>query len=251
MSALLETDRLTRRFGGLVALSDVSLHLEEGEVLGVIGPNGAGKTTFINLITGHLKPTSGTVAFDGRDITGRKPWDIAHAGIARTFQIVKPFRGMTACENVAVSFMFARDEKRSVASARDEAAETLGRVGLGSKVEAAPNELGVADLKRLELAKALAMKPRLLLLDEVMGGLRPAEMDDGIALIKSLSEEGITIVAIEHVMKAIMAISTSVLVLHEGKELTRGTPDEVAADERVIEAYFGEKFAKRMRRARS
>jgi branched-chain amino acid transport system ATP-binding protein len=247
VSALLETHDLTCRFGGLVALSKVSLRLEEGSVLGVIGPNGAGKTTFINLITGHLKPSSGSVVFDGRDITGRKPWDIAHAGIARTFQIVKPFRGMTARENVAVGFMFARDGRRSLRDCMTGATETLERVGLGAKADAAPNEMGVADLKRLELAKALAMRPRLLLLDEVMGGLRSTEMDEAIALIQSLSAEGITIVAIEHVMKAIMAISTSILVLHEGKELTQGPPEEVAADERVIKAYFGERFAKRMR----
>jgi branched-chain amino acid transport system ATP-binding protein len=249
VSTLLETQGLTVRFGGLVALSDLSLRLDEGEVLGVIGPNGAGKTTFINLITGHLKPTSGRVVFDGRDITGRKPWDVAHAGIARTFQIVKPFRGMTARENVAVSYMFARDGRRSLRDCMSGASEVLDRVGLGAKADAVPSELGVADLKRLELAKALAMRPRLLLLDEVMGGLRTTEMDAAVSLIRSLSAEGITIVAIEHVMKAIMAISTSILVLHEGKELTRGSPEAVASDERVIKAYFGEKFAKRMRNA--
>jgi len=247
---LLATHGLTRRFGGLVALSNVSVAVEEGEILGVIGPNGAGKTTFINLITGHLEPTAGTVSFDGRDITGRKPWDIAHVGIARTFQIVKPFRGMTARENVAVSFMFARDGRRPVADCISQAEQILERVGLRAKTQAVPNELSVADLKRLELAKALAMRPRLLFLDEVMGGLRSQEMDESIALIKSLSKEGVTIVAIEHVMKAIMAISTSVLVMHEGKVLMRGSPDEVSRDERVIKAYFGEKFAKRMRRAR-
>jgi len=247
---LLATHGLTRRFGGLVALSNVSVAVEEGDILGVIGPNGAGKTTFINLITGHLEPTAGTVSFDGRDITGRKPWDIAHVGIARTFQIVKPFRGMTARENVAVSFMFARDGRRPVADCISQAEQILERVGLRAKTQAVPNELSVADLKRLELAKALAMRPRLLFLDEVMGGLRSQEMDESIALIKSLSKEGVTIVAIEHVMKAIMAISTSVLVMHEGTVLMRGSPDEVSRDERVIKAYFGEKFAKRMRRAR-
>jgi branched-chain amino acid transport system ATP-binding protein len=245
VTAVLETRGLSRAFGGLKAVEDVSLSVPEGQVLGIIGPNGAGKSTLINLITGHVKPSSGQVLVAGEDLTGARPWDVARARVARTFQIVKPFRGLTVRENVAVGSMYGSDRVRSVSGALERADEVLERVGLGERAETAPGELNVADARRLELAKALAMRPRVLLLDEVMAGLRHNEIDPALDLIRSLRDEGITVVAVEHVMRAILSISDEVLVLHEGRELTRGRPDEVVKDQRVIEAYLGERYARR------
>jgi branched-chain amino acid transport system ATP-binding protein len=242
---VLETRGLGRRFGGLEAVSDVTFSVPAGQTLGVIGPNGAGKTTFINLVTGHLRPTSGTVLIEGNDMTGAKPWAVAKAGVARTFQIVKPFRGMTVRENVAVGVLHGPAGSSVMAVALAEADEVLHRVGLESQGSSSPGELTVADARRLELAKALSLKPRLLLLDEVMAGLRHSEIEPSLELIHSLKEEGMTIIAVEHVMKAILAISDEVLVLHQGKVLTSGAPREVLSDNRVIEAYLGTRYAKR------
>ena len=242
---VLETRGLGRRFGGLKAVSDVSFSVPEGQVLGVIGPNGAGKSTFINLVTGHIRPTEGRVLIDGKDLTGARPWVIAQARVARTFQIVKPFRGMSVRENVAVGILYG-SHGTSVMSralkAADEVLEEVGMVGLGDRP---PGELSVADARRLEFAKALALRPRLLLLDEVMAGLRQTEIEPSLELIRSLKARGITIIVVEHVMKAILAVSDQVLVLHEGKVLTSGDPHEVLRDPRVIEAYLGHRYAKR------
>jgi branched-chain amino acid transport system ATP-binding protein len=221
--------------------------VDEGTVLGIIGPNGAGKSTLINLITGHVKPSAGRVMVDGRDVTGRKPWVIAKERVARTFQIVKPFRNLTVRENVAIGAMYGPGHPRSARTAVEQADETLERVGLADRAELSPGDLSVADARRLELAKALAMRPRLLLLDEVMAGLRPGEIEPSLDLIRSLRDDGVTILVVEHVMKAILAVSDEVLVMHEGSELTRGPPDEVVKDDRVIEAYLGERYAKRAR----
>jgi branched-chain amino acid transport system ATP-binding protein len=245
MSAVLETTDLSRHFGGVDAVADVSFSVDEGTVLGVIGPNGAGKTTLINLITGHLKPSRGKVVIDGRDVTGQKPWAIARSRVARTFQIVKPFRNLTVRENVAIGSMFGPEHSASAREAIEQADDALERVGLLEKADLTPGDLSVADARRLELAKALAMRPRLLLLDEVMAGLRPAEIEPALELIRSLRDEGVTVLVVEHVMKAIMAVSDEVLVMHEGTELTRGAPNDVVKDERVIEAYLGERYAKR------
>jgi branched-chain amino acid transport system ATP-binding protein len=242
----LETRGLSRRFGGLEALSDVSLSVEPGTVLGIIGPNGAGKSTLINLVTGHVKPSSGSVCVDGRDVTGQRPWVIARAGVARTFQIVKPFRELTVRDNVAIGAMYGPDGAGSVKDAQRRADEVLERVGLAGRGDVPPRELGVADARRLELAKALALGPRLLLLDEVMAGLRGSEIEPALELIRSLRDEGMTIVAVEHIVKVILSVSDEVFVLHEGRELTRGKPAEVVKDERVIEAYLGQRYAKRM-----
>lgn len=239
---MLEINNLSKNFGGLTALADVSLEVEEGMICGIIGPNGAGKTTLVNCITGFLKPTLGSVVVGGEDITGRKPWDIAHAGVARTFQIVKPFREFTVRENVAMGAMFGSLSDRS-ASDGGRTDELLRRVGLHDKAEMPARDLTVAEARRLELAKSLSMRPRLLFLDEVMAGLRPHEVDDAVRLIHVVRDEGITVVAIEHVMRAIMAISDIIFVLHEGKELTRGAPEEVASDQRVVEAYLGKRYA--------
>jgi branched-chain amino acid transport system ATP-binding protein len=247
MTAVLEVEHLGRRFGGLAAVNDVSFSLEEASVLGVIGPNGAGKSTLINLITGHVKPSAGRVVVGGRDVTGARPWAIAAAQVARTFQIVKPFRDLTVRENAAIGAMFGPTGAGSTREALERADEVLERVGLAEKADAEPGGLSVADARRLELAKALAMRPRLLLLDEVMAGLRPGEIEGALELIGSLKDEGMTILVVEHVMKAILSVSDSVLVMHEGEELVHGAPQEVMEDERVIEAYLGERYARRMR----
>jgi branched-chain amino acid transport system ATP-binding protein len=242
---VLETHGLERRFGGLKAVSDVSFSVPRGEVLGVIGPNGAGKSTFINLVTGHIKPSAGKVMVDGKDMTGAKPWAIAHAGVARTFQIVKPFRGMTVRENVAVGVLYGPDNASIMAHALKRADEILEEVGLAGEGDRPPAELSVADARRLEFAKALALNPKLLLLDEVMAGLRHSEIEPSLELIRKLKERGLTIIVVEHVMKAILAISDKVLVMHQGAVLTAGEPRAVLSDPRVIEAYLGQRYAKR------
>jgi branched-chain amino acid transport system ATP-binding protein len=245
VTPVLETRGLGVTFGGLRAVADVSITVPEGEVLGVIGPNGAGKSTFINLVTGHIKPTAGSVLVDGRDLTGAKPWVIAGSRVARTFQIVKPFRGMTVRENVAVSVMYRPDGEGRLGPALRTADEVLGEVGLSEVGDRSPGELSVADARRLEFAKALALRPRLLMLDEVMAGLRPAEIDPSLQLINRLNSQGLTILVVEHVMKAIVAVSHRVMVLEQGRLLMTGTPQEVLSDPRVIEAYLGQKYAQR------
>jgi len=242
---VLQTEGLGRRFGGLRALSGVSLSIPEGETLGMIGPNGSGKSTLINLVTGHIKPSSGRVLIDGRDLTGARPWVIAHAGVARTFQIVKPFRGMTVRENVAIGILYGPHGVGRMSQARKDADQVLEETKLAHLAERAPGELPVADARRLEFAKALALRPRLLLLDEVMAGLRPSEIGPSLELIRTLKGRGITIVVVEHVMRAILAISDRVLVLHQGKVLTEGKPREVLSDPRVVEAYLGNRYAQR------
>lgn len=244
MAAILETQGLGRRFGGLAALSDLSLAVEEGSIVGLIGPNGAGKTTLVNLVTGQDRPTAGRVLIDGRDLTGGRPWRFARAGVARSFQVAKPFRDMTVRENVAVGAMYG-PSPTSVAAALARADAVLERVGLAARAGARPGELAVADARRLELARALAISPRLLLLDEMLAGLRPAEVDAACTLIASLRHEGVTIVVVEHVMRAVVALCDTVLVLHEGRQLVSGPPAEVMADERVVEAYLGHRYARR------
>jgi len=242
---VLRTEHLSRRFGGLNAVSDVSLSIPEGQTVGVIGPNGAGKSTLINLVTGHLKPSSGRVLIDGKDLTGARPWVITRAGVARTFQIVKPFRGMTVRENVAIGILYGPHGVRRMSQARKEAATVLEETNLAHLAERAPGELSVADARRLEFAKALALRPRLLLLDEVMAGLRHREIESSLELIRTLKTRGITIVVVEHVMRAILAVSDRVVVLHHGKVLTEGRPREVLSDPQVVEAYLGHRYAQR------
>jgi branched-chain amino acid transport system ATP-binding protein len=245
---ILEVRNLSRRFGGLWALRDVSFSVPEGQIMGIIGPNGAGKSTLVNLITGHLRPTTGQVLIAGNDVTGARPWVIAHDRVARTFQIVKPFRGLTVRENVAIGAMHGHDRDHSVREALATADELLRLVGIAQHAKATPSQLNIADARRLELAKALACRPRLLLLDEVMAGLRHQEIDAAVELIHRLRESGITIVAIEHVMQAIISISDRVLVLHHGSILAEGPPREVLADQRVVEAYLGHRYARRSSR---
>jgi branched-chain amino acid transport system ATP-binding protein len=242
---ILEVRKLSKRFGGLWAVRDVSFAVAEGQILGIIGPNGAGKSTLINLITGHLRPTSGQVLIHGDDVSGSRPWVIAHDRVARTFQIVKPFRGLTVRENVAIGAMHGSERDRSVRDALATADRVLELVGIAQHAGASPSQLSVADARRLELAKALACRPRLLLIDEVMAGLRQKEIEAAVELIHKLRDSGISIVAVEHVMKAIVAISDRVLVLQHGSVLTEGPPQEVLGDQRVIEAYLGRRYVKR------
>ncbi|MBV8992227.1 MAG: ABC transporter ATP-binding protein [Pseudonocardiales bacterium] len=243
---ILETRGLSRRFGALQALSGVSLSVQPATILGVIGPNGAGKSTLINVITGHLRPSAGTVFVDGVDLTGAPPWRIAHARVARTFQIVKPFRGMTVRENVAISAMYGHARgvaKRVAFELADGVLERLNLAGLAAR---SPAELPVGDARRLELARALAARPRLLLLDEVMAGLRAAEIQSMVELIRGLRDgDGVTVLAVEHVVKAIAAISDEICVLHHGEVLTCGAPQVVLSDPRVVQAYLGTRYAQR------
>lgn len=237
---VLETRGLGRRFGGLDAVKDVSLSIPAGQTLGIIGPNGAGKSTFVNLVTGHLRPSSGRILIDGKDLTRARPWTIAHARVARTFQIVKPFRGLTVRENVAIGALYGTGGATVTRHALRTADEVLERVGLTEQASRSPGELTVADARRLELAKALALKPRLLLLDEVMAGLRPTEIDQMVRAFADLTREtGISILLTEHVMRAVMALSHHIVVLHHGQKICEGSPEEVARDPRVLESYLG------------
>jgi branched-chain amino acid transport system ATP-binding protein len=245
---LLEARHISKRFGGLAALQGVDLKILRGEILGVIGPNGAGKTTFVNCISGADKPTSGEIFFKGMDITKMPSYAIGRLGLARTFQVVKPLKQLTVRDNVAVGAMFgARGKERTTAQARAYAEEVLQRVGLQHRMANKAAELTLPDLKRLELAKALAMNPELLFLDEVMAGLNQTEIARAMELIRDINRSGITIFVIEHVMKAIMGISDRVVVLHFGKKIAEGNPQEVIEKPEVVEAYLGERFAKRVR----
>lgn len=239
MTALLAIENLGKRFGGLAAVHDLSFAVAEHEILGLIGPNGAGKSTLFNLINGVFKPDTGRVMFRGADITGMAPYDVARAGLARTHQIVQPLTGMSVRENCAVGACFGR-ENLPLAAAQQVAEEAAVFVGLGDRLDMPASQLTVAGKKRLELARALSAQPTLLLLDEVLAGLNPTEVERMIDVVRRIRERGITILMIEHLMQAIMSLSDRIVVLNSGQKLAEGTPILVANDPTVIEAYLGD-----------
>jgi branched-chain amino acid transport system ATP-binding protein len=244
--ALLSLRDVTRRFGGVTALHELSFDVARGEILGVIGPNGAGKTTLLNCVSGVHRLDSGEIRFDGRSLRGLAPHRVAGLGIGRTFQVVKPFASMTVRENAAVGALFGSSSARPrTRQAFAHADEMLELVGLAAKRLLPVASLTVPDRKRLEVARALCTRPRLLLLDEVMAGLNAVEVDAALEMVRAVHSRGVTIVLIEHVMRVIVGVCQRVIVLHLGRHLAEGRPEEVLTDERVIEAYLGEKYAHR------
>lgn len=237
---ILEGEGVTRYFGGLAAVSQVDFTADEREVVGLIGPNGAGKTTLFNLISASLVPKPGIIRFKGENITGLKPYQICRKGIARTFQTVKIFSNMPVFENVRLGSFFGTSKSISSAEATKEAAELLEFVGLSHLSAAPAKDLTLGNQKRLEVARALATRPELLLLDEMMAGLNPTEITQAMELVKSIRDKGITVVMIEHVMKAIMNVCDRIIVLHHGEKIAEGTPQEITESKRVIEVYLGE-----------
>jgi len=238
MSTILSASALAKRFGGLAAVDDVSFDVERGEIFAIIGPNGAGKSTLLNLISGLLAPTAGTVELGGRDLAGLSTAERCHLGLGRAFQVVQPFPEMTVRENVLVGAMFGKPAiGRKEAERRAD--EALAHVGLDPRADDDAEDLTLMEEKRLEIARALATQPSVLLLDEVMAGLRPAEAREAVVLVKRLRDEGLTIVFIEHVMPVVRDLADRVLVMNYGKELTVGSYAEVTQDPRVIEAYLG------------
>ncbi len=237
---LLEVSNLTKDFGGLRAVSHLSFFVEEGEILGLIGPNGAGKTTVFNLVTGFLPPTLGEIRLAGTSLVGLKPHAVTQRGVARTFQIVKPFPKLSVKENVTLAAFMRLPARRD---AEMEACRVLDQMGLSSKRESLASDLTLAEQKRLETARALATQPRLLLLDEPMGGLNPKEVEDASAMVGQIRNAGVTVILVEHVMRAIMRISHRVVVIHHGEKIADDAPDQVVRDPNVVAAYLGERVA--------
>jgi branched-chain amino acid transport system ATP-binding protein len=237
--ALLEVSGITKAFGGLQAVKSLSFRLEAGEILGIIGPNGAGKTTAFNMIAGYFPPDTGEIRFKGEDITGRKPWEVSHRKIARTFQLSRPFGDLSVLENVMVGGFHHQGSREA---ARRKALEVLAFVGMAGQAEMEAHNLTVVDRKRLELARCLATDPELLLLDEVVAGATPAEAVAMMALIRRVRDRGTTIVMVEHVMRVIMGLSDRVLVLHHGETIAMGNPQSVSRDPVVLKAYLGERY---------
>jgi len=237
--ALLTLDRVTKRFGGLTAVREVSLEVRAGDLLGIIGPNGAGKTTLFNVIAGYFRPEEGRIVFDGTDVTGRAAHEVSRLGLTRTFQIVKPFGNLSVRDNVMIGALTRRASTRL---ARADADRMIELCGLGPHATARARALPLALRKRLEVARALATQPRLLLLDEVMAGLNPTELAGIIDLVRRVHAEGVTLIVIEHIMAAMMRLAQRIVMLHHGEKIAEGTPREITSDRRVIDAYLGEEF---------
>jgi branched-chain amino acid transport system ATP-binding protein len=239
---------VTKRFGGVAAVDGVTFSVARGEIVGVIGPNGAGKTTLLNCISGVYRLNGGDIRWQGASISGLGPHRVARLGIGRTFQIVKPFGSMTVRENVVAGALFGSDQDRpGYRAAFDRADEVLDLVGLGAKATLPVTSLTIPDRKRLEVARAVATRPKLLLLDEVMAGLNAVEIDDALDMVRAVHGSGVTVVLIEHVMRVIVGVCERVVVLDLGRALVDGPPDVVLRDERVIQAYLGERYARRLR----
>ena len=236
---ILQVEGLTKEFGGLRAIDNLSFAIEPGKIMGLIGPNGAGKSTAFNCIAGVFAPTAGQISFNGANINGQKPWDLCKKGMARTFQIVKPFASKSVLYNVTVGSFATCDR---LGEAEDKALKVLQFLGLNDKKDTRAGNLTIADRKRLEVARALATEPKLLLLDEVMAGLRPSEVDEVVEMIRMIRSSGVTILLIEHIMRAIMALSEHIVVIQFGKKIAEGTPDQVACDPNVIKAYLGDDY---------
>jgi branched-chain amino acid transport system ATP-binding protein len=237
--SLIEVSKATKYFGGLRALYDISFTLETGEILGLIGPNGAGKTTLFNIIAGTFPPTFGSLKFDGEEITSLGSRQICHRGISRTYQLVRPFASLTVYENVLVGLYFGKEARKGMRSVEDEAAELLQLTGLLPKANIPAKNLTLVGRKQLEIARALATSPKVLLLDEAISGLNPAETDTVMALIRDIRNRGITVFMIEHIMKAVMGLSDRILVLNFGELIAQGTPDQISQNAAVVEAYLG------------
>jgi branched-chain amino acid transport system ATP-binding protein len=240
MQNILEVKSISKRFGGLQAVNQLSFAVGRGEILGLLGPNGAGKTTAFNLIAGFIQADEGSISFEGEEIRGRRPNEICTAGIARTFQLSKPFGGLTALENVMVGG-FSRG--RSRAAVRDEAYGWLEFLGLAQRADNDANDLTAFDKRKLELGRALATRPRLLLMDEVVAGATPSEAGEMVALVRKVRDKGITVLIVEHVMKVIMGLSDRVIVMEQGRLIADGVPAEVVRMPEVLRAYFGEGYA--------
>jgi branched-chain amino acid transport system ATP-binding protein len=239
----LQVEGLSKSFGGLKAVNNVTFNVAEGEIIGLIGPNGSGKTTTLNLLTGFLRPNAGTITFRGENITGRPRSQMCPKGIARTFQIVKPFLGLTALENVMIGKLYGRESAKSLKAAQEESRAALARVGMADKARMLAKDLTLMQRKRLELARALAAKPQLLLLDELMAGLNPKEADDACALIRQIRDSKITILMVEHIVKAICSLSDRVVVLNMGEKIAEGSPDEIICNSQVVDVYLGRAHA--------
>jgi branched-chain amino acid transport system ATP-binding protein len=239
---MLSIQNVSKHFDGITAIQDVSFEIGEEEIVGLVGPNGAGKSTLLNIVSGIYLPSSGSVIFNGEDITHLKPNKVCKLGIAKTFQLVQSFPELTALQNVTVGALFGNSGKVGMKEAEGKAEEKLGFVGYPmDKIHYPVKNLNIVELKRIQLARALSTDPKLLLLDEVTTGLNPTESNDAISLIQKIRESGITILMVEHVMRIIMNVSDRIVVLHHGEKIAEGTPEEIANDEKVVNSYLGEK----------